>query len=234
MNSEVMIKEYGEEFLPLYNATAPYTMTSPERMAALYMAVNYVVRHNIPGDFVECGVWRGGSSMLAAHTFLLRGDKRRRLFLFDTFSGMTRPDERDVDRDGQPAFSHWLQNQRGPGENAWCYASLDDVKHNMYATGYPADRIHLVPGDVKETLPHPAIGVISILRLDTDWYESTRHELECLYDKVAPNGVTIIDDYGHWKGARRAVDEFFDGLRGPVFLNRIDTTGRLVIKTSQP
>ena len=232
MTDEVLIKEYGEEFTRLYHATAPYTMTSPERMAALYTAVNYVVKHNIPGDFVECGVWRGGSSMLAAHTLLQRADDRRRLFLFDTFEGMTRPDERDVDRDGQAAFGHWLQQERDSGGNAWCYASVQEVRQNMTATGYPPDRIHLIQGDVKHTLPHPEIGDISILRLDTDWYESTRHELECLYGKVSTNGIIILDDYGHWQGARQAVDEFFAERHDPVFLNRVDTTGRLIVKTN--
>src|SRR5262249_25761216 len=112
-------------------------------------------------------------------------------------------------------------------ELIWCYSGLDEVASNMRSTGYPDDLVHLVKGKVEETIPGAAPAQIAVLRLDTDWYESTRHELEHLYPRLAPGGVLIIDDYGYWAGARKAVDEYF---QGSLFLSRIDGTGRIAIK----
>jgi O-methyltransferase len=83
---------------------------------------------------------------------------------------------------------------------------------------------------VEDTLPDQAPERIALLRLDTDWYASTKHELEQLYPRLAEGGVLIVDDYGHYEGARRAVDEYFRAAGEPVLLNRIDFSGRLVIK----
>lgn len=204
-------------------------MTSPERMFALYEAVRYVSRAGIPGDIVECGVWRGGSSMLAALTCLELGDVRS-LWLYDTFEGMTAPGAQDVKWSGEPAETELAADAREPGAfNTWAYATLDDVRANMAGTGYPEDRIRYVAGKVEDTIPAQLPESIALLRLDTDWYESTRHELAHLWPLLAPDGVLIIDDYGHWQGARQAVDEFFADT--PVLLHRIDYTGRMLIKT---
>ena len=230
-NQEVLLKEYGPEFVSVYERTREFTMTSAERMFALYSSVNYVARYGIPGDFVECGVWRGGSSMLTAETFLLRGERDRKLFLLDTYQGMAEPQDCDVDRDGGMARDKWGPRQR-QGYTDWCYAPKEEVRRNMARTGYPEDAVRLVEGDVKDTLPGTAaeIEAISILRLDTDWYESTRCELEWLFPKLSPLGVLIVDDYGHWLGARKAVDEYFAAYPRPALLQRIDTTGRLLLK----
>jgi hypothetical protein len=114
--------------------------------------------------------------------------------------------------------------------NMWCIAPEAEVASNLRATGYPMDHVHLVRGRVEDTIPRDAPDAISILRLDTDWYESTRHELLHLYQRVVKGGVVIIDDYGCWEGARRAVDEFLDLLNPRPFLQRIDFTGRCVVK----
>jgi len=206
----------------------PFTMTSPERILALRDAVRHVCRHEIPGDIVECGVWRGGSMMAAALTLLECG-ARRRLHLFDTFAGM--PPPAAVDRD----FSGVLAAERLAAEDplaghTWCHSPLADVRANLLSTGYPAERVRFVAGRVEETLPGEAPEQIAILRLDTDWYESTRHELEHLYPRLAVGGVLIIDDYGHWQGARRAVDEYLAATGARLFLTRIDYTGRLAVK----
>jgi hypothetical protein len=100
----------------------------------------------------------------------------------------------------------------------------------VLSTGYPADRLHLVQGKVEDTLPGAAPARIALLRLDTDWYESTRHELVHLYPRLVPNGVLIIDDYGDWVGAKEAVDEYFAAQPFQPFLSRMDHTGRLAIK----
>jgi len=108
-----------------------------------------------------------------------------------------------------------------------CYSPLEEVKRNMEATGYPPAQISYIKGKVEDTLPAEAPAQIAVLRLDTDWYESTRHELVHLYPRLSPGGVLIIDDYGYWTGARKAVDEYF---RDSLFLGRIDDTGRIAIK----
>jgi len=206
-----------------------YTMTSVARQWALINAVRYAVHAQIAGDIVECGVWRGGAAMAAALTLLGEGSGERRLWLYDTFAGMTEP---VADSDGSAAVHEWRRRRRSDGENDWCRASLEDVRTNMERTGYPAGRIRYVRGPIEQTLRDPANvpDRIAVLRLDTDWYESTRVELEQLYPHLAPGGVLIIDDYGYWQGARKAVDEFFAASAEPILLNRIDETGRIGVK----
>ncbi len=210
-----------------------YTMTSRERMVSLMRAVDYISKQNIPGDIVECGVWRGGSMMLIASKLIRLGNINKRLFLFDTFDGMSDPTNNDISFENVRA-THLLseQNDKYAGNNIWCYASIEDVKHNLSKTKYNADQIHYIKGKVEDTLPNKDIHKLSLLRLDTDWYESTKHELESLWDSLVIGGVLIIDDYGHWNGAKKAVDEFFELRNINMFLNRIDYTGRMGIKIS--
>jgi hypothetical protein len=208
----------------------PYTMTSPERLYALIQAVRYLSAASIPGDIVECGVWRGGSMMAAARTLLECDEVGRGLHLFDTFEGMSAPTERDVAPDGSTAEALLRTSDRDDPTSAWCYATQDDVAATMARSGYPAHRVHLAKGKVEDTIPGAAPASIALLRLDTDWYESTRHELEHLYPRLSPGGVLIIDDYGHWAGCRQAVDEYFAAHGVHVLLNRIDYTGRIAVK----
>lgn len=214
--------DFDEATLTLLRQVLPYTMTSPARIFAVCAAARYVEANRIAGAFVECGVWKGGSSMAAALTF----KTPRPMVLFDTFEGMSQATEHDRQaRTGQLASS--MFREAGPRDALWCYSPLEEVKRNMDSTGYPAAEITYVKGKVEDTLPDAAPAQIAVLRLDTDWYESTRHELEHLYPRLAPGGVLIIDDYGYWSGARKAVDEYFcDSL----LLNRIDNTGRMAIK----
>ncbi|WP_051341134.1 TylF/MycF/NovP-related O-methyltransferase [Azospirillum halopraeferens] len=224
--------DYDEAFLPVFHAAREATMSSSTRMYALYKAVHYVVDAGIPGDFVECGVWRGGSVMVIAMALLQRGVTDRVIHLFDTFEGMPAPSDRDVSILNEPA-AHLLatQDPQDPA-SVWCVADLNQVKRNVFATGYPEARFRFVPGRVEDTIPAAAPHDVALLRLDTDWYESTRHELEQLYPRLAPGGVLIIDDYGHWRGSRQAVDEYFSA-RPPILLNRIDYTGRIGVKTAR-
>jgi hypothetical protein len=203
-------------------------MTSNEKLFALVVAVRYVVDRAIPGEIVECGVWRGGSMQAVALALLGRGVTDRDLRLFDTFAGMPDPTEEDRALDGTPAAELLAGSPRDA--KIWAVASLEDVREGMAETGYPAERVHYSVGKVEDTLPAQAPERIALLRLDTDWYESTRHELQHLYPLLADGGVLIIDDYGHWDGARRAVDEYFAEQAEPLLLNRIDYTGRVAIK----
>lgn len=220
---------YGKDFLEVWEACRPFTMTSIERAHGLYLAVNYIIDRGLQGDFIECGVWRGGSSMIMAHTLLRRGAERR-LFLYDTFAGMSEPTDADVtDFSEQSTRAKW-QSYAAEGHNDWCYASLEDVQSNMAATGYPAALTHFVKGKVEETLPAASHGAIALLRLDTDWYESTRAEMELLYPSLVRGGVLILDDYGHWQGARKAVDEYLAAQAEPLLLMPLDYTGRIAVR----
>jgi hypothetical protein len=208
---------------------SPYTMTSRERQLAVIHATRYVTRRKIPGCFVECGVWRGGSSMAAALTLMQEGDAGRHLYLYDTFAGMTPPTAADRSVDGTSAAT-LLEEDRSKS-TWWCIADLNDVEQNMRTTGYPQERLHFIQGPVESTLPEGAPNEpIAVLRLDTDWYESTRHELTHLFPRLVEGGVLIIDDYGHWQGARKAVDEFLASIPHTFFMHRIDYTGRLLVK----
>lgn len=207
----------------------PFTMTSIERIVALIQATRHIVENNITGDIAECGVWRGGSMMAVAETLGRMGDTTRHLFLYDTFEGMTAPGERDLQFDGRAAGRLLERDEKKTG--MWCYAGTEEVRRNLQKVGYPADQITLVEGKVEETIPATIPDQIALLRLDTDWYESTRHEFAHLYPRLASGGILIIDDYGHWQGAKQATDEYFASLGGPrPFLHRIDYTGRLLVK----
>ena len=210
-------------------ASKPFTMTSRERMAALIKAVTYLTENGITGDVAECGVWRGGSMMIVALTLLAHGDTSRSLYLFDTFEGMSAPTAHDKSFDGVSAD---VQLNRAPqGVGIWCCAGLEDVRANILSTGYPEDKVHLIKGKVEDTIPRHIPSSLALLRLDTDWYESTKHELTHLYPLLNKKGVLILDDYGHWQGSKKAVDEYFREHGHNVYLHRIDYTGRILVRT---
>ncbi|NNJ26601.1 TylF/MycF/NovP-related O-methyltransferase [Alienimonas chondri] len=220
----------------IVEAVRDYTMTSPQRVTALCDAVEYVQSQNIPGDFVECGVWRGGSVMAMLHVLKNRGlnapgETPRDVHLFDTFEGMSAPTDADRDPAGRTA-AELLEAEKDDkaGSANWAYCSQEDVERNVATVGYPAERLHIVRGKVEDTIPDAAPESISLLRLDTDWYESTAHEMEHLFPRLAPGGVLILDDYGHWEGARRAVDEYLQQHGVRLFLQRVDYTGRMAVK----
>ncbi|MDB9511830.1 macrocin O-methyltransferase [Kamptonema animale CS-326] len=212
-------------FMDLFEQVRPYTMTSIEALFALYTSVNYVLDRQIPGDIVECGVWRGGSALLAALIMKARKVSDRQLYLYDTFQGMPTPTEFDVDKYGRTGFE--MMEQYGD-EVGWCYASLEDVQAAFSVHNFDFE-IHFVQGDVIETLEKIKPEIISVLRLDTDWYESTALEFQLLYPRLSTGGVLIVDDYGCWAGSRKATDDYFREVPGPM-LTRIDKEVRLGIK----
>jgi len=223
--------DFDDQTRRLFTAVAEYTMTGPERIEALVNAVRYVVANGIEGDFVECGVWRGGSSMAAALALKELGDERRHLYLYDTFEGMSAPTVEDVAIDGAAAAPTFVRRKLDEDSSDWCRSPLDDVRRNLESTGYAAAHLHFIKGKVEATLPaEMPRGAIAILRLDTDWYESTRHELKILYPRLVRGGVLIVDDYGHWRGARKAVDEYLAETHQPLLLNRVDYTARIAVK----
>ncbi len=229
-------QEYTDIADPFFAAVAervrPHTRTfgaGVESPWALYQAIEYIVRSGIPGDIVECGVWSGGSMLLAAHALLHFGDTARRIFLYDTFAGNPRPEPVDARWDGVPALPTWEHHQRTGGR--WCYGgSQEHVRRVVTSSGYPADKFVFVEGMVEDTLPAIRPGAIALLRLDTDLYRSTYHELVHLYPLLAAGGILIIDDYGAFQGARLATDRYIAERGLKLFLARIDAAVRLAVK----
>jgi hypothetical protein len=190
-------------------------MTSRKRVEAMASALQKIDDENIAGDVVECGVWKGGNIILAR-----KMSPDRVCWLYDTFEGMTEPGKHDHHRDGESAKTRYDEIlKRGGG---WCRAPLDQVKDNLAVTGVLDEtKLRFVVGSVEKTLlkPENIPEQIAICRLDTDWHDSTKIELEMLYPKLASGGVLIVDDYGHWKGARKAVDDYFKSKFNPIWID---------------
>ena len=219
--------ELSPRDLEIVEKVTPYTMTTGLRIQSLIKAVQYVHEHRVPGALVECGVWRGGSMMAVAYKLLAMGGRERELYLYDTFQGMTPPGDRDrTVATGEHASDILI---RPEAHHIRAIASLAEVRENMGRVGYEASRIHYVVGPVEQTIPDTSPKEIALLRLDTDWYESTRQELEHLFPRLVRGGVLILDDYGWWEGAREATDEYFRKNRTPILLNIIDS-GRIAVK----
>jgi O-methyltransferase len=219
----------AEHHASIWWKVKPYTMTSAERVAALCQSIAHIEERRIPGGIVECGVWKGGSMMAAALALRALESTCRRLYFFDTFAGMTPPGDADVDWQGRPARD-LLEQENAEGDLMRARCSLADVKQAMMLTRYPWEKLIFVPGEVQRTLPEQAPDSIALLRLDTDWYDSTYHELEHLYPRLVDGGILIVDDYGHWQGARKAVDDYFRAHGLAAELRTIDFTGRLLVK----
>jgi hypothetical protein len=199
--SENKFPDFEPSFNSIMETCKPFTMTSEERLYSFNKAVEYIVKNN-----------------------------NRNFFLYDTFEGMSEPSDMDADLLGVDAKNLLSQSEKTTEDVMWCYAPIDDVKNNIAKTQYPSNLINYVKGKVEDTIPETMPNKIAILRLDTDWYESTYHELVHLFPKLVKGGVIIIDDYGHWKGAREAVDQYFKEQGVQILLNRIDYTGRIGIK----
>jgi hypothetical protein len=220
--------EQDEDFQNIYSKVgtkeSKYTLTPMERCYSLYKAIQYIAKGNFLGDIVECGVWRGGSAMLAALTLIKNNQTHRKIYLYDTYEGMPKPTDKDIDLHGTPYRLLWKK------EKELLTVSLDEVKENMLSTGYPIENIIFVKGLVEDTIPHTLPNQIALLRLDTDLYESTYHELIHLYPKVMPQGVVIIDDYGHFRGAQEATEKYFTQTSQEILFHRIDYSCRVGIK----
>lgn len=222
--------DFEESDVHIIKSVAPYTMTSPERIFSLVKAAQYVVTNRIPGDIVECGVWKGGSMMAVAMTLIAMNDTERDLYLFDTFEGMTEPAGIDKSYKNDKAFELLRKNKKDEDNTLWAYSPIENVRKNLFSVGYDQNKIHFIKGRVEDTVPAKAPAEISLLRLDTDWYESTRHELVHLFPRLTCGGIVIIDDYGHWQGSKIATDEYIRDNNIKLFLGRIDYTGRIGIK----
>jgi len=222
-------KDFDEEKIKLVKTVAPYTMTGPERIFVLNEAVKYIIENNIEGDFVECGVWKGGSTLAMALTLEKLNVTGRQLYLYDTFEGMSEPTDLDKDLNNKAA-DELLKTNNKETSSIWAFSGINEVKKTMSLSKYNPANIFYVQGKVEDTLPESSHNKIALLRLDTDWYESTKIEMELLFPRLVTGGVLIIDDYGHWQGAKKAVDEYIAANKLKILLNRIDYTGRIAIK----
>jgi O-methyltransferase len=215
-------KLYGltAEEISDYQAVADRTMVWPSNVIQAVRAAEYIVKYGVSGSIVECGVWRGGVIMAVLRAMLRLGDRARDVFLYDTYAGLPPPGDNDIGFDGRDPGAIWRTHQVDESGSDWCRASLEDVREGINSVGYPATRIHFVKGRVEETIPRTIPEKIAFLRLDTDWYESTRHEMEFLFPRLSKGGVLIVDDYGTWTGARKAVDEYLVQTNESLFIAR--------------
>ncbi len=218
------------EFQELFKEVRPYTLGSKYKLFALYQSISYVLNNEISGDFVECGVWRGGCPMLMG-LMCQKYNVSRKVWLFDTFAGMPRPDEKDymITSVSQSAQSIWNKQSINSNSSKWCLAPEEEVRDNLLKVGLDISQFIFVKGLVENTIPCEGLNEISVLRLDTDWYSSTKHELLHLFPIVVNGGIVIIDDYGSWAGSKKAVDEFMTAEPG-ILLNRIDRSGYIIKK----
>lgn len=229
-NKTTYPSDFTQRAISICDKVKLYTMTSPERVNALINSVDYIVANKIEGAFVECGVWKGGSAMAMMYALKLLGDESRELYLYDTYSGMSEPTPADISIGGTKATDKFSSTKMSDDSSDWCFSSLDEVTANVFNVGYPQEKIHFIEGKVEETIPKTVPSEIALLRLDTDWYESTKHEMIHLFPLLKKGGVLIIDDYGHWEGAKKAIDEYLSENKINILLNRVDYTGRVALK----
>lgn len=226
-------RDFDELSIQVFRFVDEYTMTSPESIYSLVQCVKYLVFNKVHGAFVECGVWRGGAVMAMALVLREMGCCDREIYLYDTFSGMARPSDVDVRWDGSTARDKDAVTRISEETSSWCLVPLEEVAQNVRRTGYPMERVHFVKGKVEQTIPGTMPDEIAFLRLDTDFYDSTRHELVHLYPRLSPRGILTVDDYGHWLGSRKAVDEYIAEHGLSIALHRVDRTGvRVAVKVT--
>jgi len=197
-----------EEFWDCYRLASPYSMVHVTGFYETYQALRYIAASGIRGDFVECGCFLGGMAIFIGMLRPRLGLAGRTVYLYDTFAGPP-AGESDV------VFGVLQHSAPLP-------SYYDAVRANIETVLGGDDGFTLVPGRVEETLPAAAPGELALLRLDTDFYASTKVELETLYPRLVSGGVIAIDDYGMYPGARRATDEFMAAQGRRPLLHRID------------
>ena len=231
INNNQKIVELNNNDKKLINLAQKYSMTPQIRIFNLLQSLRYLKNKKIDGDYVECGVWKGGNIILFKK-FIEDEDEnsKRKIFAFDTYGGMTEPDKNDYDISNNIPANILLKDDKNKQTNLWGICNLENVKKNIQSCVNNIENIKFIEGPVETTL-NTASNLpdkISLLRLDTDWYSSTKKELDVLYDRVTSGGIIIIDDYGHWGGSKKAVDDFF--LNKYVWMHYVDYACRLIIK----
>ncbi len=230
LRQENLIPEISDEEKKIVKKIQPYTMCKVANHWAIIQSLKHIKKNNIDGELVECGVYKGGNIILYKKIIEQIGINKK-IFAYDTFEGMIKPGEYDKDLKGVSALETFKKYHSS--KVPWCYSSIDEVKENIGKFNLNAEKDFIfIKGKVEETLKEKKNlpEKISLLRLDTDFYESTKIELEVLFPKLQPGGILIIDDYGHWKGSKKAVDEYFNLKKNFYWFHRIDYASRLLIK----
>jgi hypothetical protein len=198
--------------------TEAMTMVGVERLDVLERACSAVLQNDVPGDFVECGVWRGGCSILMRAVLAEARDETRRVWLFDSFEGLPKPEQAQDEGGRMHEYSYFA-------------VPLETVQANFRMFDLLDGRVYFRKGWFKDTLPNPGMPYgddlerISVLRLDGDMYGSTMLALENLYPRLSPGGYCLIDDYGALKPCREAVRDYRQRENITAPLRWIDWTG---------
>ena len=229
--NEHLIAEIDEDELKIIKKISDFSMSTPANHWAIIQSIKHIDKNKIEGDFVESGVWKGGNLILFKF-FLNKLNLNKKIFAYDTFKGMPMPGDKDYDLKNIDAKE--IYDKYNNKNIKWCYSTLEEVKSNIesFDKNY-LKSFNFIKGKVEETLrvSNNLPNKISLLRLDTDFYSSTKAELEVLYPRLVSGGVLIVDDYGHWKGSKKAVDEYFDLDKNFLWFHRIDYASRLYIKS---
>lgn len=216
-----------ETFQTLYKKYQQYSMIKWQGLYTAFNATDYLIKNNIEGDIVECGVWEGGCSAIIAEHLANHNDTKRHFYLYDTYEGMSEPTEKDYSFATKQSAQDLYNTYQKDGKTDWSVGSLDTVKKVMKQTGYPQKNLSFVKGKVEDTIPKTTPNKIALLRLDTDWYDSTKHELDHLFPKLVKGGILIVDDYGAWAGSKQAVDEYFDGKKHGILFHYDSVSGNI-------
>jgi hypothetical protein len=202
-------------------------------------AIKYIISNNIEGCIVECGVDSGRMEKIFIEE--LKNHKQvRDIYMFDTFSGLTEPGVNDYAAENGPQqyntvellYNEWKNKQIDNNTNGWCYTPLQQVNDNLKSTGYPSNKLFYIVGDVRKTLNNNnnIPEKIAILRLDTDWYDSSKIELEKLFPNVVEGGIVIFDDYFFWNGQKVATDEYFSEINETYDFVKINNQTAAIFK----
>ena len=222
---QTQLQSIDPEFIELYENCQAFSSLGIGRLTDLYMAASYVIDRGVPGDCVECGVGMGGVGSLWA-SVLARASQDRGLYLFDTYEGAPSPGAFDeFSGSSESARERW---RRIKNQTDWTEFTVESIKSLIAASGFPAEQVHLVPGLVQDTIPEHAPEQISLLHLDTNYYDSTIHELRNLLPRLSKFGVLAIDDYGNLPGVKKAVDEYVADTNMKLFFTT-HGTGRIAV-----
>jgi hypothetical protein len=193
-----------------------------------YTVIDYIINAKIEGALVECGVQSGKIEKIWINKLKELNVFPKEIYMYDTFTGLTEPGPKDVGiynglDTPEAVYKEWAKHNVYE-VNTMCYCPLSKVMNDLYETGYPRDKLHFIKGDVRKTLLHDynIPEKIAVLRLDTDWYDSSKIELETMFKYLVPGGVLILDDYGYWKGQKDATDEFFKNTKYEFLITQVN------------
>ena len=199
--------------------SSPFSCSNLEAMLRLIGNVEHIIKCDVPGDFVECGVFMGGSCIVIAQTLRHLRVEDRAIWMFDTFEGVPEPNETEIDGEGNNLRKWYLETQ----QKGWCYSSKHTVSNNMRKFAFNGE-VHLIPGLVEDTIPRIGPNTIALLRIDVDLEDPTRHILEHMYPRLSTNGHIIFDDYGHFPDVKSTVDEYLAIHAPNIYLDRVNRT----------